>query len=281
MRAAGVERVTLQSGSSAVASDGTSNAVARYHLESEAAIRASDLAWTFLQPNSFMSNTLQWRDQLAQGDTVAAPFAGVAVSVIDPRDIAAVAARALTAGDLDGRLLRLSGPEALRPADRLQILGEVLGRDLTLRRSPTTRPGPRRSRPCRSRTWTRSSPSSSMARSTRRRSTRPSRRFSAARPGRSGRGPTSTPAPSADASAARHDERRDRHEVRERGRDHEHVEDLVEPEDGRARVRALAHVDHRAGRVQRSARHEQSGRGDAGRAHRLGQQHDPIHPSTT
>jgi uncharacterized protein YbjT (DUF2867 family) len=136
MRAAGVERITLQSGSSAVASDGASNAVARYHLESEAAIRASGLAWTFLQPNSFMSNTLQWRDQLAQGDTVAAPFAGVAVSLIDPRDIAAVAARALTAGDLDGRSLRLSGPDALRPADRLEILGEVLGRDLTLRPQP-------------------------------------------------------------------------------------------------------------------------------------------------
>jgi uncharacterized protein YbjT (DUF2867 family) len=133
MRDAGVERVTLQSGSSATATDGTQNAVARYHMESEAAIRASGLAWTFLQPNSFMSNTLQWRDQLAQGDTVTAPFADVAVSVIDPRDIAAVAARALTAGDLDGRALRLSGPEALRPADRLEILGEVLGRDLTLR----------------------------------------------------------------------------------------------------------------------------------------------------
>jgi uncharacterized protein YbjT (DUF2867 family) len=133
MRDAGVERVTLQSGSSATATDGTENAVARYHIESEAAIRACGLAWTFLQPNSFMSNTLEWRDQLAQGDSVTAPFADVAVSVIDPRDIAAVAARALTAGDLDGRTLRLSGPEALRPADRLRVLGEVLGRDLTLR----------------------------------------------------------------------------------------------------------------------------------------------------
>jgi uncharacterized protein YbjT (DUF2867 family) len=133
MRDAGVERVTLQSGSSATASDGADNAVARYHIESEAATRDSGLTWTFLQPNSFASNTLQWRDQLAQGDTVAAPFADVAVSVIDPRDIAAVAAHALTTGDLDGRTLRLSGPEALRPADRLRILGEVLARHLTLR----------------------------------------------------------------------------------------------------------------------------------------------------
>src|SRR4051794_15110117 len=49
MKAAGVERVTLQS-SSAVPDGDTTNAVARYHIESEAAIRASRLAWTFLQP---------------------------------------------------------------------------------------------------------------------------------------------------------------------------------------------------------------------------------------
>jgi uncharacterized protein YbjT (DUF2867 family) len=135
MRAAGVERVTLQS-SSAVPGGDTTNAVARYHIESETAVRASGLAWTFLQPNSFMSNTFDWADQLRRGDVVRAPFAGVRIATIDPRDVAAVAATALTTGEHDGRSLRLSGPEALLPADRVAILARVLGRDLRFEAQP-------------------------------------------------------------------------------------------------------------------------------------------------
>jgi uncharacterized protein YbjT (DUF2867 family) len=129
MPAAGVQRVVLLSSSAAPGGD-MSNAVARYHIASEQAVRASGLGWTFLQPNSFMTNTYQWIPQLQAGDLVRAPFADVAISTIDPADIAAVAARALQSGDLEGRSLRLSGPEALRPADRVRILGAALGRDL-------------------------------------------------------------------------------------------------------------------------------------------------------
>src|SRR3954451_15534839 len=135
MRRAGVERVTLQS-SSAVPGGDTTNAVARYHIESEAAIRASGLAWTFLQPNGFMSNALEWADQLKRGDVVRAPFANVRTAAIDPHDIAAVAATALTTGRHDGRSLRLSGPETLLLADRLAILARVLARDLRFEAQP-------------------------------------------------------------------------------------------------------------------------------------------------
>jgi uncharacterized protein YbjT (DUF2867 family) len=129
LKRAGAERVTLQSSSSVPTGD-TTNAVARYHIESEAAVRESGLAWTFLQPNSFMSNTLQWVPQLRAGDVIRAPFAGVPIATIDPLDIAAVAAEALTTTAHEGRSYRLSGPESLRPADRVAILAEVLRRDL-------------------------------------------------------------------------------------------------------------------------------------------------------
>jgi uncharacterized protein YbjT (DUF2867 family) len=129
MRRAGVERVVLLSSSSVPGGD-TTNAVARYHIESEAAVKESGLAWTMLQPNSFMTNTLQWVPQLQAGDVVRAPFAGVRVATIDPADIGAVAARALATSDHEGRSYRLSGPESLLPEDRLRILGEVLGRPL-------------------------------------------------------------------------------------------------------------------------------------------------------
>jgi uncharacterized protein YbjT (DUF2867 family) len=128
-RAAGVQRAVLQSSSSVPGGDMT-NAVARYHILSEQAVRESGLAWTFLQPNSFMSNTLQWVDQLRQGDTIRAPFAGVRVATIDPFDIAAVAAAALTTDAHAGRSYRLSGPESHLPAERVAVLARVLGRDL-------------------------------------------------------------------------------------------------------------------------------------------------------
>jgi uncharacterized protein YbjT (DUF2867 family) len=135
MPEAGVQRVALLS-SSAAPTGNMSNAVARYHLLSEQAVRESGLGWTFLRPNSFMTNTLQWIPQLREGDLVRAAFPDVAISTIDPADVGAVAARALLSGELDGQSLRLSGPEALRPADRARILGEALGRDLRFEAIP-------------------------------------------------------------------------------------------------------------------------------------------------
>jgi uncharacterized protein YbjT (DUF2867 family) len=129
MRRAQVERVVLLSSSAAPSGDLT-NAVARYHILSERAVRDSGLRWTFLQPNTFMTNTLQWLPQLHQGDVVRAPFADVNVATIDPDDIGAVAAVALTSDANDGRALRLSGPESLSPADRVAILATTLGREL-------------------------------------------------------------------------------------------------------------------------------------------------------
>jgi uncharacterized protein YbjT (DUF2867 family) len=129
VRRARVEHVVLQSSSATPGGD-MGNAVARYHILSEGAVRESGVPWTFLQPNSFMSNTLQWIPQLRAGDVVHAPFADVRVATIDPYDVAAVAAEALTSRGHEGRQYRLSGPESLLPADRLAVLSRVLGRDL-------------------------------------------------------------------------------------------------------------------------------------------------------
>ncbi|GAA4094617.1 NAD(P)H-binding protein [Actinomadura miaoliensis] len=128
-RDAGVRRVVLLSGGSAALAD-MSNAISRYMTLSERAVRESGLPWTFLRPRSFMSNALRWVPQLRAGDTVRVPFADVAAACIDPRDIAAVAARALTSGGHEGQVYELTGPEALLPADQIAVLATVLGRDL-------------------------------------------------------------------------------------------------------------------------------------------------------
>jgi uncharacterized protein YbjT (DUF2867 family) len=129
MKRAGLKRAVLLSSSAAPGGD-LSNAVARYHILSEQAVRDSGLGWTFLRPNSFMSNTMRWADQLRAGDTVRLPFADVAVATIDPDDLGAVAAAALTSDAHEGQALRLSGPESLRPADQVAVVGGVLGREL-------------------------------------------------------------------------------------------------------------------------------------------------------
>jgi uncharacterized protein YbjT (DUF2867 family) len=134
-RRAGVEQVVLVSSSSIQGGD-PGNAVTRYMMESEAAVRESGLAWTFLRSFGFMSNTLQWLPQLQAGDAVRAPWADVPVAMIDPYDIAAVAAAAFTSAGHEGRRYVLSGPEPIRPADRVGILGEVLGRNLTFQGQP-------------------------------------------------------------------------------------------------------------------------------------------------
>ncbi|MEV6391539.1 NAD(P)H-binding protein [Nocardia xishanensis] len=129
---AGLARVVLLSSGSAALAD-LGNAISRYMTLSEQAVRESGLAWTFLRPRSFMSNALRWLPQLAAGDIVRAQFSWVPVAAVDPADIAAVAARALTGGELDGRILDLTGPEALLPAEQVAVLAEVLDRPLECR----------------------------------------------------------------------------------------------------------------------------------------------------
>ncbi|MFD7154348.1 NAD(P)H-binding protein [Kribbella sp. NPDC059898] len=125
---AGVRKVVVLSSSSL---DGEpANAVAAYHHATEEAVRESGLAWTFLRPNSFMSNTLRWRDQLRAGDEVRVQFPDVPVSTIHPLDIGEVAVRALR-GAHDSEVLRLTGPVALTPVEQVAVLAEGLGRPLT------------------------------------------------------------------------------------------------------------------------------------------------------
>jgi uncharacterized protein YbjT (DUF2867 family) len=127
--------VLVLSASSAHLGDG-GNAMTAMHLGSERAVKISGLAWTVLRPCSFQSNLLRWRDQLAEGDVVRAPFGDVPVAMIDPADIAAVAVRALTEPGHRGATYRISGPEPLTPAEQVERLGAALDRPLSFEAVP-------------------------------------------------------------------------------------------------------------------------------------------------
>jgi len=134
-RRAGADRVIQLSGMSAGNGD-MSNAITRYMAESEQAARESGLAWTIVRPTAFMSNAFRWLPQLRAGNVVRVPFPQARAAVIDPADIAAVAAVALTAAGHDRAIYEVSGPQSVTPADRVAILGEVLGRDLLFEGQP-------------------------------------------------------------------------------------------------------------------------------------------------
>jgi uncharacterized protein YbjT (DUF2867 family) len=101
--------------------------VTGWHTTAENAIKASGLAWTFLRPGGFMSNTLGWAEMIRRDHSVRTLFADQRVAWIDPADIGAVAARVLIEDEHDGQAYRLSGPEALSPREQAAILAAALG----------------------------------------------------------------------------------------------------------------------------------------------------------
>jgi uncharacterized protein YbjT (DUF2867 family) len=96
----------------------------------ERAIEDAGVSWTFLRPTGFAANTLMWSDQIRAGDVVRWPFGRAARALIDERDIAAVAARALTDESHAGARYLLSGPEVLTQEQQLAAIGTAIGRRL-------------------------------------------------------------------------------------------------------------------------------------------------------
>ena len=125
---AGVERIVKLSVRS-VGHDAT-DPITTWHRAGEEAIRDSGIGWTFLRPTALMSNALNWAPMIATDQVVHAPFAAGRAAVVDPADIAAVAAASLTDDGHNHRVYELTGPEPLSPTDQVAILSQVLGRDL-------------------------------------------------------------------------------------------------------------------------------------------------------
>ncbi|MEC3953895.1 NAD(P)H-binding protein [Nocardia sp. CDC153] len=97
----------------------------------EQAARESGLAWTALRCTDFDANALAWAPQVRATGMVRGAYPKAATSPIHHRDIAAVAASALTDPGHDGRAHVLTGPESLTQLDKVRILGETLGVDLS------------------------------------------------------------------------------------------------------------------------------------------------------
>jgi uncharacterized protein YbjT (DUF2867 family) len=107
------------------------NPMARLHASIEQAIDDTEVPATIIRPGMLASNAATWwSPQIRSGNDVRWPYAAAASAPIDPRDIAAVATRALQdRSDLSFDYV-LTGPEALTHVEQVGIIGNVLQRPL-------------------------------------------------------------------------------------------------------------------------------------------------------
>ncbi|WP_036327628.1 NAD(P)H-binding protein [Microbispora sp. ATCC PTA-5024] len=102
--------------------------VGGWHAAGESAVASSGARWTLVRPSSFASNALSWADAVRAGEPVPNLTGRGAQGVVDPRDVAEVAAEALTSPAHDGRTYTLTGPDLLSVHDQALLLERVLGR---------------------------------------------------------------------------------------------------------------------------------------------------------
>jgi uncharacterized protein YbjT (DUF2867 family) len=109
---------------------GQNDVITRAHAEAEQAIREAGPKWTILRPGAFMDNRLAWLGSVREENTVYAPDTDPASALVHVRDIAAVAALALTTSGHEGATYELTGGEALTTEQQVVILSEALGRPI-------------------------------------------------------------------------------------------------------------------------------------------------------
>ncbi|MEU6429860.1 NAD(P)H-binding protein [Microbispora sp. NPDC046973] len=95
-------------------------------------VRESGKEWTIIRPNWFHQNFGHggFTAGLRESGELALPAADAAVGFVDTRDIAEVAARALTEDSYGGSVLTLTGPQALTHRQALDEIGKAAGRPL-------------------------------------------------------------------------------------------------------------------------------------------------------
>ena len=125
-RAAGVKHIVRSSGAGA---DSTSTfALPKLQGEIDDILAATGIATTFLRPNVFMQNYVNYQSQAIKDGTIYAADGGQAQSFVDTRDIAAVAARVLANPAVHaGNAYTLTGGEALTGVQAAATISAALG----------------------------------------------------------------------------------------------------------------------------------------------------------
>jgi uncharacterized protein YbjT (DUF2867 family) len=125
---AGVKHIVKMSALGAALNSPVS--LVRWHAQTEAQIEKSGIAFTHLRPHFFMQNMLMFAPSIAKEGAFYAPMKDGRISLVDTRDIAAVAAKALTEKGHEGKGYEITGPEAHSFAQLAEKISAATGRSV-------------------------------------------------------------------------------------------------------------------------------------------------------
>src|SRR5262249_36610112 len=103
----------------------------RWHGQVETALVRSGIPHTILQPNTFMQTYFTHASSIKSQSAFYLPQGNGKVSLVDTRDIAAVAVEALTESGHEGRKYAITGGEALSNYEIAEKLSRALGRKIS------------------------------------------------------------------------------------------------------------------------------------------------------
>lgn len=125
-RASGVKRLVKLSSLDARQQVGTGI----WHARGETAIRATGIAFVFVQPTGFMDNALFWARGIKSEGVVRSPTGDGRIAFIHSDDVADVATKALTTSEYEGQELPITGPEALSYGDMTARIAAAIEKSL-------------------------------------------------------------------------------------------------------------------------------------------------------
>jgi uncharacterized protein YbjT (DUF2867 family) len=102
--------------------------IGRWHWAAEKRLGSSGIPSSILRPTLYMQGAFQWLPQIAAKSEFHVPMGDGRASVVDARDVAAVAVAALNAQDLPQSLYDVTGPEAISFDAAADEISAVAGR---------------------------------------------------------------------------------------------------------------------------------------------------------
>jgi NAD(P)H dehydrogenase (quinone) len=128
-RRAGIKHIVR---SSAAGADAASRAsIGALQGKIDDLVKATGIAYTLLLPNAFMQNHITFNAGQIKSGALFAPLGEGAVSMVDVRDVAEVAATVLTApAEHAGKSYVLTGGEALTSTQQMAAVSGALGREV-------------------------------------------------------------------------------------------------------------------------------------------------------
>ncbi|CAH0533595.1 NAD(P)H azoreductase [Vibrio stylophorae] len=128
MQASGASHLVKLSGMGASMDAGAE--IIRVHARTDAKVKASGLSYTLIQPNSFYQNLYASLPTINEYGQFFLPLGDAKQSVVDIRDVAAVAVCALIDQGHEQQTYRLTGPQSLTFAEQAQLLSQACGRTI-------------------------------------------------------------------------------------------------------------------------------------------------------